>query len=459
VPSTFGGVSTALSALIAQRRGLDIAGQNIANANNDGYSRQRVELQSVGGTLVPALFAVGDGVAGGVAVTDIVRVRDAFLSARERTEHAESAYLTDRQRVYGQLERLVAEPSDTGLQAQLADLWGSWHDVANNPGDLAARSQLLQQADTVAASLNRSTEALGALWMANREQLGALATDINGAAARIAELNQAVVRAEAAGLASNELADQRDQLVLHLAELTGARALPRANGSVDVLFGGAALVSGSVARQVRAAGAGQLDGLALDPVALQWTDTGAAIGIPSGQVASVLETLGTTLPQHLAGLDQIAATLVSTVNAQHTAGYDRSGTAGGAFFTGSTAASIAVAITDPSRVAAAAVTGGGLDGGNADRLAGLAGSVTGADHAYRQLVAGLGATAQTVNQRASSQASLTAAADAATAAHSGVNLDEEMTNLITFQRGYEAAARVLNIVDSVLDTLINHTAR
>jgi flagellar hook-associated protein 1 FlgK len=457
MPSSFSGLSTALSALTAQRRALDVAGQNIANANTEGYSRQRVELTSVGGSAVPAVWSIWHGAGAGVAVAGVDRVRDAFLDARNNTEHAANAYLSNEQQVYGQVEQLISEPGDTGLQAQLADVWAAWHDVANNPRDLAARSTLLQQAATVAGSLNSRHEGLGSLWSASRDQLDALVADVNSTAGTLAELNQAVVRAQAAGLPANELADQRDQLVLKLADLAGATAVRRDDGAVNVLLAGSTLVSGASVRQLGATGARRLDDQATVPAALQWLDNGTPATVPSGQIASVMQTLGVTVPHYADALDQVAARLASTVNAQHAAGYDLSGTAGGTFFVGTTAASIAVAITDPAAVAASATPGGNLDGGNADAMAALATVAGGADLSYRQLVAELGATTHTVNQRAAIQANLTAAAGAAVASVSGVSLDEEMANMLTYQRAYEAAARVVSTVDSVLDTLINRT--
>src|SRR6266480_2923594 len=104
---TFGGLSIALSALTAQRRGLDVTGQNIANANTDGYSRQRVDLQATGGSPVPATFAVWDGTGSGVTVADVSRLRDAFADARARSEHAGGSYLTAQQQVYSQVESLL----------------------------------------------------------------------------------------------------------------------------------------------------------------------------------------------------------------------------------------------------------------------------------------------------------------------------------------------------------------
>jgi len=464
VTGTFGGLSTALSALYAQRRGLEVAGQNIANANTEGYSRQRIGMTAIGAPTMPAVFAVGDPVGGGVEVSELTRYRDEFLEARGRAERSANAYLEDRKSIYTRIEQVIGEPSDTGVQSQLAEYWSAWHDVTNRPGDSAARTQLLQRGTILADSLRNAHNGLSSLWSSTREQLDTYVTEINTTTAAVAELNEAVVRATQAGLPGNELADQRDLAVMHLVELTGGSALARENGSVDVSIAGSSLVSGAHTRQLTAIGATRLSEQAADPVGLEWADTGAAASVPSGKVAAALETLNTTLPGVADSLDNVVSVLVDTVNTQHAAGFDLNGDAGGDFFTGTTASDIAVAITDPDLVAAAgsapaAPATSTLDGANADAIAALGTTTDGADATYRQFVVDLGVAAQSIFRRAEIQNSITQDVDAARTAQSGVNLDEEMTSLLLYQRAYEAAAKVMGAIDSTLDTLINGLRR
>src|SRR6266568_83725 len=419
--STFSTLSGALSALYAQQRAMDVTGQNIANANTEGYSRQRIDMKSVGGSEVPAMYSVPDGSAGGVTVSDVARVQDAFLEARGRIEHAQNSYLADQNRVYTEVQQAFNEPSDTGLQAQLADVWSAWHDLSNNPGDAAVRTQVLARATTLTDTLHSTHTSLGSLFTTTREQLDAYTAGVNTTA--------------------------------------------QSDGSTSVYLGGSSLVNGSSARQIAAGGAARLDDVGTTPVALTWADNGGTVTPQSGQMASMVRTLNTVLPHYAATLDSVAANLAGVVDAQHTAGYDKSGNPGGQFFVAAgggpiTAANITVGITDPALVAAAATTagtGGTLDGTNADTIANLAKAVSGPDQQYRQLIADLGVAGQTADRQAGIQSSLTNAVDSARQAQSGVNLDEEMTNLITYQRAYQAAARVMNTIDAALDTLINHT--
>src|SRR4051812_24192910 len=131
--STFSGLSTALSSLYAQRRGLDVTGNNIANANTEGYSRQRAELAAVPSVRVPAMYSTGDPGASGVEVTTVSRLHDEFLDARSRTERGLNQYLSGQKDTYARIEQIVNEPSATGVQSQIADLWSAMHDVTNRP--------------------------------------------------------------------------------------------------------------------------------------------------------------------------------------------------------------------------------------------------------------------------------------------------------------------------------------
>jgi flagellar hook-associated protein 1 FlgK len=159
--SLLGGLNTALTALHAHRAGLDVTGQNIANANTEGYTRQRADLRAHGGPPVPAIHSTWPGAGGGVSVDDVVRLRDTFLENRGRSEHAQQAYLGTLDQAYGFVENILAEPSDTALAAQLSEFWAGWHDVANNPADLATRNQVLQRGAVVADGLGAAHEALG----------------------------------------------------------------------------------------------------------------------------------------------------------------------------------------------------------------------------------------------------------------------------------------------------------
>jgi flagellar hook-associated protein 1 len=445
--SDFFGLRIALSSLYAQRRALDVTGHNIANANTQGYSRQRVGLTSDAGPVTPAVHARWVGTGQGVRAASVDRLRDEFLESRGHQEHATEANLRRTQSTLARVELAFAEPSDNGIAAQLADFWAGWDDVANRPDDMAARVQLVERASTLASTFTGIDSALAALAAASAEQLGATVTEVNATAERIAELNGTILSTVNAGFAANDLMDQRDVLVGELAELVGASARRGEDGQVDVFVGGSAVVRGTRAEALT---------IRENPTRVVWAKDGTT-AVVGGDTAGLLESVNDTLPGYRGQLAAVAGRLREDVNARHLGGAGLDGTAGRRFFTLPPAA-LAVhpdVVADPAKVGAAAPGGGQLDGSVAAAMAEL----DAPDAQYRELIVALGVGAQTVNRRVDIQAAITTQVDAAREAEAGVNLDEEMVNMVSFQHAYQAAARFMTAVDQTLDTLINGTGR
>jgi flagellar hook-associated protein 1 FlgK len=458
--SSFGSINTALTSLYAQRRALDVTGQNIANANTEGYTRQRVNMQSQVGSISAAMYAKTDGLGSGVGITDVTRLRDDYLENRGRTEHGNSAYLTAQSASYSSIEDAFGEPNDTALQAQLGQMWDSWSDVANNPKDTAARSALIESSRTVADKLNDLHSTLAGQWSNKRTDMDAYANEVNTTASTVAQLNDSIVKAKATGLTVNELEDRRDVAVMHLSELTGATASARKSGAVDVFVGNSTIVSEFTTSTLEVTGAKRLEDQGTDPLTLRWAATQQPV-TAGGTMGSTFDTMTKIIPGISGKLDAVAKQLGDSVNLLHAAGFSADGTTGQNFFAGDStgtisAGTIKVAITDPAKVAYASTTAT-LDHSVADSMAELGNSATGADSGYQAMIGELGVAASASTRRNDIQTNVTDQADADRESTSGVNLDEEMTNLLTYQRGYEAASRVLTTVDSMLDQLINRT--
>lgn len=473
--STFGGINTALTSLYAQRRGLDVTGENIANANTEGFTRQKVRMHAQSGGVHPGVYSTTSQVGAGVAVSGVERSRNEYLEERGRAEHASSAYLSSQKASYDVIESVLAEPSDTALQARLHDMWDGWNDVANNWQDASTRSALLERSRTVAVTLNDTYAQLSGQFTANHNQMDAYVDQVNTLATSVADMNQKIVVAQAAGLEANELRDQRDMKVMELAELTGASAQSKKDGAVNVYVGNGALVSDFSARTVRLDGPTTLEAVtATNHVALKWVDTGT-VATAGGTMGAMLDTMNSIIPDISAKLDEVASKLTNTVNTALAGGvdengdpvaggYDIEGNPGTAMFAGVTAKTIEVIIDDPARVAFSKGfpndpddTLAALDNGVADALADVGTAGTGPDQTYQAMIGQLGVAAQSAARRSAIQDSVTDQVDTSRDAESGVNLDEEMTNLLTYQRGYEAASRVLTTIDSMLDQLINRT--
>jgi len=457
---TFSSLNTALTALRYNRVAMDVASGNIANVGTEGYSRRRVEAESVGAPSRPAMWSRYDGAGEGVSVSGVNRMVDALLDVRARREHGNQSYLDIRQAVLERVESGIGEPGDNGVAAAIADFRSAWHDLANNPGSDAARAQVLGRATTLADAIRVQARNIDAESGDLRVRALADVAEVNTVASDLAATNRSIAIANLNGTDAGVLLDKRDQLAMRLSELTGSTTTQRADGGFDVSVNGVPLVTGQdagvldIASGITATGAS--DG---NPITFAITDAGGTTAVPAGmtgEIGGVTDLLTTTLPAYSAGLGAVAQQLADEINTQHQAGYDAAGNPGQPLFSydpTDPAGTLAVALTSPGDLAASSLPGGVLDSANATALA----SATAAEESYQRLVNGFGTEVASVKRLAANQQVLTSQVDGSREQLSGVNLDEEMVTLLSSQRAYEAASRVMTTVDSVLDTLINRT--
>jgi flagellar hook-associated protein 1 FlgK len=436
--ATWTGISTALSSLQAQRVAMDIAGQNIANVNTPGYTRQRVHLSS--------------GL--GVDVSAIQRLQSGVLGDRARTEGARLGDLTVTSTVLNELEQVFTEPSASGLASKLDAFWSGFSDVARNPNNAAARIQVVEQAGVLTSWLNDAAQRLTGISTDYKTSLSNLVTSANSYAQEIADLNIAISQSVQGSSDTNSLLDQRSYAATQLSNAVGGTFTVDDANIMRVSLGGNTFVGSSNYAAL------QVDTTA-GTTTVQWASNDSTAAITSGTANGYLETINTVIPAWTASLDAVAAALVSKVNTAQAAGYDLDGIAGAAMFTGTTAATIAVAISDGADIAASANAPTGLvaslNGSNADTMSALGTVSGGPDGLYQNLVVSLGYSTQAANQSAQTQDSFNSSIMGQIDSESGVNIDEEMANLLTYQRAYEAAARVLTAIDEALATLINRT--
>lgn len=457
---TFGSLNTALSALRYNRVAMDVASGNVANVGTEGYVRRRVNGETVGAPVHTAMWSRYDGSGDGVRVAGVDRMSDALLDVRARREHANQGYLDVRQAVLERVESGIGEPGDNGVAAAIADFRASWHDLANNPGSDAARSQVMGRAATLADAIRIQSRNIESESGDLRVRAMTDVAEVNTVASDLAATNRSIAIASLNGDDAGVLLDKRDQLAMRLSALTGAKTTQRADGGFDVTVNGVALVTGqnagtlSITSGITATGAS--DG---NPITYAITDASGTTPVPAGltgDLGGVTDLLTTTLPAYAAGLGAVAKQLADEINTQHQAGFDAAGNPGQPFFSynaADPAGTLAVALTAPSQVAASSVPGGVLDSGNATALA----TATGVEDSYQRLVNGFGTEVASVKRLATNQQVLTGQVDAAREQLAGVNLDEEMVTMMSSQRAYEAASRVMTTLDSVLDTLINRT--
>jgi flagellar hook-associated protein 1 FlgK len=466
--STFSGLGTALSSLIAQRQGLEVSGQNVANANTVGYTRQRATLTALPASTVPSMFATTNGVGQGVMVSGIERLGDLFATNRLRTETSGAAYLGQIATSYTQLEKSIGEPAKTALSGQLSSMWSAWNDVVNGSDKESARGVLLERSAAVVNQVSTLYKAAETQWNQALTTTNSLVTQVNTTAQNLADLNDKILAITNAGGSANELMDQRDLLITQLSGLVGASARVQENGTVDVLVGGNALVNGSKANLLAVSTdspttfAGATGG---DSVSIVWQRTGSTASLEGGTVAGLLTVLapadkGGMLTQAAASYDTLAKTIADQVNALHTTGFTTDGTPGTAFFTydpTKPAQSLAVAITDTDDIAIAGAGLGGYDGSVGEKIAALGTASNGPDALWSAAVVQLGVRTASASSRATVAEAARGTAEAQVLSQTSVDTDEESVNMLAYQRAYQGAARVMTAIDEMLDTLINRT--
>jgi flagellar hook-associated protein 1 FlgK len=473
--STFSGLGTALSSLIAQRQALEVSGQNVANANTVGYTRQRAALSSLPAATVPSMFATTNGVGQGTSVTGFERLGDVFLDARLRNETSGAARLAAVAGEYKTLEGVVGEPSKTGFSKDLTAFWSAWSDVANNAGSSsdASGAVLLERAKAVTDRIATLYQDTGTQWQQALTTTTSLVTQVNTTAANIADLNTRIRSISNSGGSANELMDQRDLLVTQLSGLVGASSRTNDDGTVDVMVAGNALVSGGNASELAvSAGSPASFQAAVDggAVSIVWKSSGHPAGLDGGRVAGLLTALappagGGLLTTAAGSLNAIATSIAGQVNAIHSTGYTVAGyasnTPAGDFFSltaGQPAAlGLKVAVASTADIAIAGAGKGAHDGSVGRQIAAIAAATGSPDAQWSSFVVDLGVKSASATSRATVAEAARSTAAAAQLAQTSVDTDEESVNMLAFQRAYEGAARVLTTIDEMLDTLINRT--
>lgn len=466
--STFGGLNTAYLGLTAARQGINLAGQNIANATTEGYTRQRIEQSAIGAPGATGVTVGGVQAGQGVSVDGIARLGNSFLDASVRSSAAQAGYASVRSAELQGIEATLQEPGEHGISTALQGFWAAWQGVSNHPGEAAPAGVLLQAASTLAGKVSAGYQALDSQWSRVRAEAESSVDAVNTAAASVAGYNGTIRSVLAAGGSANELIDARNLAIETIAALAGGTVRNNGDGTADVLVGGNALVSGASHRNLVLAGQAAMAG-AGRPVQLEWAGRpGTAVGLDGGKLAGAISLLspadggtGGAIAEAAASYNAFASKLMNDVNALHRTGQSTTGAGNLDFFTasptGPAAQSLHVVPRTAGEIATGAAGAGSLDGSIADKLAQLGAAAKSPDKAWNAVVTGIGVISRSAQQH--EQFTTAASVTAAGLRDSGasVSLDEENISLLSNQHAYQAAARVMTAVDEALDVLINRT--
>jgi flagellar hook-associated protein 1 FlgK len=435
--STFSGLQTALRGLLAQQRSLDVTSHNVANASTPGFSRQEAVLSASAALKIPAgavQSGAGAQLGTGVDVLAYRRLRDQFLDVQYRGQAMRLGGLAAQVRGMETVEVAFAEPGENGIANQLQEFWSGWESLANAPENPAARQALVEKArglTTGIAALDSQLATAGEEAAAEYASITGPAGEVGQIAGEIAKLNEAIRSSLSSGAAPNDLYDRRDLLLDQLSEMAQLTVTDPGDGTVEVGFGDAAapLVEGTT---------------------VTWPQT---LTEPGGKLGALLKLSepGGTVASYRAALDSFAKELADSVNAIHSSG------GGPPFFTyvAGAASTLTVAVGAAEVETSAAAPVGGND------IALAVGALRGgaAEQMYSSLVSRVGTDMSEARRGEENAQSLVLAVQERRESTSGVSLDEEMTNMVRFQRAYQASARAMTSFDEALDVLINRTGR
>ncbi len=301
------------SGLSVSQLAIQTAGNNIANAATPGYSRQVVSLipssdQNVGS------FFIGRG----VQIGSIRRQVDTALQSRLQSSISQQSLAQSDLKLLSTVEATLNELSDNDTGSQLSAFFNAWSNLAEHPGDSAARSVVVQQGRTLAGHLRQSRQGL----VEQRTQVDAnLVSNVNQADSllqRIADLNTTIVTADNASGNANSLRDQRDAVVVELAGLMDITTVEQANGGLDVLVGSTPIVLAGQSRGIQLRQTPNGTGISVD---ITTKDNNEVLNIQQGTLGSLLINRTALVDDTIDRLDTLSAQLIFQVNRVHSSGY------------------------------------------------------------------------------------------------------------------------------------------
>jgi flagellar hook-associated protein 1 FlgK len=467
----FGTLNLASRSLQTQMTGLEVTGQNLANVNTAGYSRQVAQI-STSPDVMTSLGPEGTG----ADATSIQQMVSNLLNGQIQSQGSTSGYWNAQQTGLQLAQNSLGEflsgsstsstsststdstdTTGTGLSTQLNNFFSAFSALSSSDSE-SNQQAAVGAAQQLASTFNSLDSQFNGVKTSLNSSLNDDVTSANKLLTDIASLNGEISSAEFSGGNANDLRDSREQDLENLSQLTNITTSTGTNGSVNVTIGGQSLVSGnSVADTLQTydAGNGQL--------LVQTATGGVNLTLTGGSMQGTIDARDGTLATMQNSVNTLASTLITQVNAIHDGGYSSSGSTGNTLFTGTNAATMGVnsALTNNAtllQISSSPTLSG--DTSLALQISNLSSAAQSAlnnqtfSDSYDSTVDGLGDALNTANTQATDQTTVANMLSTQRSSVSGVSVDEEMTNMMTFQRAYEASAQVVTTVNTMIgDTL------
>ncbi len=449
-----GTLGIAVNALIADQGALEVTSNNIANANTPGYTREQANLVEQRPVQLGSLL-FGEG----VTLESIQSIRDPVLELRIQQENQIQGKLNSFLDGANQVQELFNEPQGVGLEGVLSQFFNSFQALSTDPTSIALRQGVLSAAQNLVDAFHQVSSGLTQIKSGLDQTVAQDVSQVNLLTSDIAKVDGQISAAQVSGESAGALVDQRTQLVNQLSNLIGVSVTNNESGAYTLSTqNGTPLVVGnqSFALETQLDPASGTQHVYFNGNDLTTTITGGALG-------GIFQVRDQIIPSVQSSLDSLAAGLVTSVNAQHAAGFDLSGNAGGNFFvplsgTAGAASQIALAISDPSKIAASSDGTPGSNG-NAVALAGIENqpiaSGQNVTDFYAGLVNNIGNQVSFATSQQQAESALAQQLQNQLHSISGVSIDQEAANLVMFQQAYEASAKVVSVVAQLMQTTID----
>jgi flagellar hook-associated protein 1 FlgK len=465
--STFFGLEIGYRGLVSHQKALDITGHNVSNASTPGYSRQRGEITATDPFTYPAFnkpWAAGQ-IGTGVEVTAVLRIRDSLIDNQIQSETMMSGYWEARRDTLDEAEMILNEPADSNIRTSVDQFWQAFQNFADDPSSIPARSELRQKTLAMCTSIRDDYAREQSLRHDVNQRIVDQVNDINRIGTQLAELNDQIGKVTALGDRANDLMDKRDALVEELSKMVNVNHFTDTENRMTVTIKGVPLVEGIIANQILAVPNWNDPGM----VKLEWKiPAGLPVEVTSGHLQGWLEMRDEEIPSLLSKLDDFGATLINQVNALHRTGFGLDGIDNRDFFKGTDAHDID--LSDPLQDEAQGLVRMAasdnllaLPGNNKIALAIcelkhmkiLTSNTATMGDFIGALVNDLGEKSLIADSKSEHQILLINNLDQRRESICGVSMDEEMTNMVKFQQGYNAAAKIISTMDEMLDVVVN----
>ena len=457
MPGTWFGIQTASSALQNFQRAMEVTGNNIANVNTRGYSRQVVDFANREGL---GYWSQGQKFIGqGVSIASINSIRDQFLDGRVRDTMAEGGKAGTLAAGLQGILQAMNEPGDGGISNALDGFFNSWSSFASNPNEAANKLQVRISAQTLGTRMRATYHDLSSqLGDAQTQVLGTI-DQINTISGKIANLNNEIRASSTGGAMPNDLIDQRSRLLEEMSTLINIKTVANQDGTVSVHSAQSTLVD--------PVGSYDLP-KTFDSTTGQLLDGTRPIDIRSGKLSGYLSILN-KVSGAMTNLDSLANTLRTEINNLHRTGTNQNGTNGVNFFadvpvgdpqTGAIDFNVSAEVESDVNNISSGVTGKAGDGGLALSIAQLrTATIAGLGNKslvdfHRDNISAVGSEHAFYVQAEKTQGLLSSQIDAQRQSISGVSLDEEMQNMLRLQRSYQAAAKMISVADQMTEEII-----